>query len=98
MNKMGRLAIAAVLELVGVAGVADAQTTTLSLVKQRGALRCGVNAVLAGFGQTDDKCNWAGFDIDYCKAIAVALFGDATKVTYLATTNQQRFIVLQSGE
>jgi general L-amino acid transport system substrate-binding protein len=98
MKKMGRLAIAAVLELVGVAGIADAQTTTLNLVKQRGALSCGVNAVLAGFGQADDKGNWVGFDVDYCKAIAAAIFGDATKVKYVATTNQQRFNPLQSGE
>jgi general L-amino acid transport system substrate-binding protein len=98
MNKIGRLAMATLLALVGVAGVADAQTTTLGLVKQRGALRCGVNAILAGFGQVDSQGNWAGFDIDYCKAIAAAVFGDASKVMYVAISNQQRFSALQSGK
>jgi general L-amino acid transport system substrate-binding protein len=89
--------MAAVLVLVGVAGVANAQGTTLNLVKQRGELSCGVNLGLAGFGQPDIKGNWAGFDVDYCKAIAGAVFGDATKVKYVPTTNQERFSALQSG-
>jgi general L-amino acid transport system substrate-binding protein len=98
MNKLRRLTMATVLALVGVAGVANAQVTTLNLVKQRDALRCGVNAILAGFGQVDSKSNWAGFDVDYCKAIAAAVIGDASKVRYVTTTNQQRFSALQSGE
>jgi general L-amino acid transport system substrate-binding protein len=97
MNKMARLPMAAALILFCVTGAADAQTTTLSVVKQRGTLSCGVNTGLAGFGQADDKGNWAGLDVDYCKAIAAAVLGDATKVEYLPTDAKERFTALQSG-
>jgi general L-amino acid transport system substrate-binding protein len=80
------------------AGVADAQTKTLDTVKSRGALSCGVNVGLAGFSQPDDKGNWTGLDVDYCKAIAAAVLGDATKVKYVPTTAKERFTALQSGE
>jgi general L-amino acid transport system substrate-binding protein len=98
MNNVGRLTMATILALVGVASVAHAQTTTLNLVKQRGVLTCGVNAFVAGFGQSDDKGNFAGFDIDYCKAIAGAVFGNPTKINYVPITNEDRFIALQSGK
>jgi general L-amino acid transport system substrate-binding protein len=84
--------------LVATAGVASAQTKTLDTVKQRGTLSCGVNIGLAGFSQPDDKGNWTGLDVDYCKAIAAAVFGDATKVKYVPTTAKERFTALQSGE
>jgi general L-amino acid transport system substrate-binding protein len=79
-------------------GVASAQTKTLDTVKSRGALSCGVNVGLAGFSQPDDKGNWTGLDVDYCKAIAAAVLGDATKVKYVPTTAKERFTALQSGE
>ena len=84
--------------LIGTAGVASAQTKTLDTVKSRGSLSCGVNIGLAGFSQPDDKGNWTGLDVDYCKAIAAAVFGDATKVKYVPTTAKERFTALQSGE
>jgi general L-amino acid transport system substrate-binding protein len=100
MNKCRKLAIAASVCFVAgfVAATARAQTKTLDVVKQRGALSCGVNEGLAGFGQPDDKGNWTGLNIDYCKAIAVAVLGDANKVKYVATTAKERFTALQSGE
>ena len=99
MNTLACLAAASVLGLAGFAGVADAQTTTtLSSVKHRGSVSCGVNSGLPGFSQSDDKGNWAGLDVDYCKAIAAAIFGDVEKVKYVPTTAQQRFTALQSGE
>jgi general L-amino acid transport system substrate-binding protein len=100
MNKCRKLAVAASVCFVAgfVAATARAQTKTLDVVKQRGALSCGVNEGLAGFGQPDDKGNWTGFNIDYCKAIAVAVLGDANKVKYVATTAKERFTALQSGE
>jgi general L-amino acid transport system substrate-binding protein len=82
--------------LVGTAGVASAQT--LDRVKQRGTLSCGVNVGLAGFSAPDDKGNWTGFDVDYCRAIAAAVLGDATKVRFVPTTAKERFTALQSGE
>lgn len=98
MNKVGQLTIAAVLGLVVASGIASAQTTTLNSVKQRGTLSCGVNNNLAGFSQSDDKGNWTGLDVDYCKAIAAAVLGDATKVKYVSTTAKDRFNALRSGE
>jgi general L-amino acid transport system substrate-binding protein len=77
---------------------ADAQARTLDAVRQRGLLRCGVNGVLAGFSVADDKGNWTGFDVDYCKAVAVAVLGDAAKVRYVPVTAKERFSGLQSGE
>jgi general L-amino acid transport system substrate-binding protein len=84
--------------LIATSGVASAQTKTLDTVKSRGSLSCGVNVGLAGFSQPDDKGNWTGLDVDYCKAIAAAVLGDATKVKYVPTTAKERFTALQSGE
>lgn len=88
--------------LVGAAvlgmGAQAAQADTLSDVKAKGFVQCGVNSGLAGFAAPDAQGNWAGFDVDYCKAIAGAIFGDATKVKYTPTTAKERFPALQSGE
>ncbi|HEY7551711.1 MAG TPA: transporter substrate-binding domain-containing protein, partial [Hyphomicrobiaceae bacterium] len=77
---------------------ASAQTKTLDTVKQRGQLVCGVNVGLPGFGAADDKGVWSGLDVDYCKATAAAVLGDAGKVRYVPTTTKERFTALQSGE
>jgi len=71
---------------------------TMDAVKARGTLSCGVNTGLAGFAQPDSQGRWTGFDVDYCRAIAVALFNDANKVRYVPLTAQNRFTALQSGE
>ncbi len=63
-----------------------------------GTLNCGVNDAVPGFGFTDADGNFAGFDVDYCKAVAAAVLGDANAVTYRPLTAQQRFTTLQSGE
>jgi len=84
--------------LVSSVAAADAQARTLDSVRQRGLLRCGVNGALAGFSMADDKGNWIGFDVDYCKAVAVAVLGDAAKVAYIPVTAKERFSELQSGE
>jgi general L-amino acid transport system substrate-binding protein len=98
MNQVGKLAIGTLISVIATSAIANAQTTTLSLVKQRGSLSCGVNIGLAGFSQPDDKGNWTGLDVDYCKAIAAAVLGDASKVKYVPTTAKERFTALQSGE
>jgi general L-amino acid transport system substrate-binding protein len=71
---------------------------TLDTVKQRGMLVCGVSAGFAGFSAPDSQGNYKGLDVDYCRALAAAVFGDATKVRYVALTAQNRFTALQSGE
>ena len=71
---------------------------TLDAVRQKGFVQCGVNTGLAGFSQPDSKGEWKGIDVDLCRAVAAAVFGDATKVRYTPLTAQQRFTALQSGE
>ncbi|MCS6877878.1 MAG: amino acid ABC transporter substrate-binding protein [Geminicoccaceae bacterium] len=72
---------------------------TFEAVKKRGYLLCGVNnSGLPGFAQVDDKGNWAGLDIDLCRAVAAAVFGDATKVKYVPLSAKERFTALQSKE
>lgn len=71
---------------------------TLDAVKARGQLVCGVHTGLAGFAAPDDKGQWAGIDVDVCRAVAATLFGDATKVKYVPLTTANRFTALQSGE
>ena len=75
-----------------------ASASTLSDVKAKGFVQCGVNTGLLGFAQPDASGNWAGFDIDFCKAVASAVFGDPTKVKYTPLSAKDRFTALQSGE
>ena len=71
---------------------------TLDTVKQRGTLVCGVSAGFAGFSTPDSQGNYKGLDVDYCRALAAGVLGDAKKVRYVALTAQNRFTALQSGE
>jgi general L-amino acid transport system substrate-binding protein len=92
------IATAVVAALTLSASAAHADSTTLNTVKQRGQLICGSNGSLAGFGVPNDKGEWSGFDVDYCRAVAAAIFGDATKVKFLPLTAKDRPTALQSGE
>ena len=80
------------------ADVARGDGKTLGLVKSRGRLVCGVSTGLYGFSAQDSSKGYWGFDVDYCRAIAAAIFGDATKVEYRPVSTQQRFVALQSGD
>ena len=71
---------------------------TLATVQDRGFVICGGNANVPGFGFLDTEGNFSGFDIDFCKAVAAAVFGDATKFEIRALSSQERFTALQSGE
>lgn len=73
-------------------------SSTLGAIRDRGNLVCGVNNVLPGFGIVDEAGEYAGFDIDFCRAIAVAIFGDPEAVEFVDLTAEQRFTALQSGE
>jgi len=90
-------AMAAALAAAVFVSTAHAQST-LDAVKGKGFVQCGVNTGLAGFSQPDSKGVWKGIDVDLCRAIAAAVFGDASKVRYTPLTAQQRFTALQSGE
>ncbi len=70
----------------------------LDAIKARGQLICGVPTGTAGFGMADSQGKWVGLDVDVCRAVAAAMFGDAEKVKYTPLTAQQRFTALQSGE
>ena len=85
------------LALAGGAGPALAGAT-FDAVKAKGFVQCGVNLGLYGFSAPDDKGNWSGLDVDVCRAVAAALFGDANKVKYTPLSAQQRIPALQSGE
>ena len=75
-----------------------AAQSTLDTVRARGYVQCGVNTGLAGFSQPDSKGVWRGIDVDLCRAVAAAVFGDAKQVRFTPLTAQQRFTALQSGE
>jgi general L-amino acid transport system substrate-binding protein len=82
---------------VGAAGTAWAGKD-LDAVKARGQLVCGVSTGVAGFSQADSQGKWVGLDVDVCRAISAAIFGDSEKVKYVPLTAQQRFTAVQSGE
>ncbi|HPE60649.1 MAG TPA: amino acid ABC transporter substrate-binding protein [Thiolinea sp.] len=87
------------LGLAAVAFTASAQAaTTLETVKEKGYLQCGVSQGLPGFSNPDDKGNWTGLDVDYCRALAAAIFGDAEKVRFTPLSAKERFTALSSGE
>ena len=90
------MAIASATLLAFVTHAACAQT--LAAVKERGELICGANGTLAGFGLPDPQGNWTGFDVDFCRAVAAAIFNDPTKVKFVPLTSKDRFTALQSGE
>ena len=71
---------------------------TLDTLKARGYVQCGVNTGVSGFSIPDSQGNWKGLDVDMCRGIAAAVFGDASKAKYTPLTAQQRFTALQSGE
>ena len=71
---------------------------TLDNIKSKGTLSCGVSTGIAGFSATDSSGQWKGLDVDMCKAVASAVFGDASKVKYVPLTAKERFTALQSGE
>ncbi len=70
----------------------------LDAIKARGNLSCGIGQGTAGFMLQDSQGKWVGLDVDVCRAVAAAIFGDAEKVKYVPLSAQQRFTALQSGE
>ncbi len=75
-----------------------AMAGTLDDVKKKGFVQCGVSQGLKGFSSPDDKGNWTGIDVDFCKGVAAAVFGDQTKIKFTPLSAKERFTALQSGE
>jgi general L-amino acid transport system substrate-binding protein len=101
--KVGKMSKTLLTGVVGAAiialGASYAHAGTLDDVKAKGFVQCGVNGSnLAGFGAQDANGNWSGLDVDLCKAVAAAVFGDASKVKYTPLSAKDRFPALQSGE
>lgn len=71
---------------------------TLDKVKQRGTLECGVSEGLRGFSEKDAQGRWAGFDVDFCRAVAAAVLGDAGKVNFTPLSAGARFEALKQGK
>ncbi len=71
---------------------------TLAEVKRRGVIKCGVSSALDGFGEVSPSGVWSGFDVDFCRALAAAIFGDAGRVQFVPLTAKQRFAALQDGK
>ena len=88
------LAAAGVVALAGGTGAAQ----TLAAVKARGALLCGVNQGLPGFSYADERGQWSGFDVDFCRAVAAAVFNDPNKVQLVPLTADARFQALKDGK
>jgi general L-amino acid transport system substrate-binding protein len=101
LERLGRAALrwaaAYVLAATGFAWSAE-PSPTLAAVKARGSLVCGVNEGLPGFSSFDERGTWTGFDVDFCRAIAAAIFGDPKKVKLVPLTADARFQALRDGK
>ena len=71
---------------------------TLQKVKDRGQVRCGASQGVAGFSMPDAQGNWTGFDTDFCRALAAAIFDDPKKIQLISLSSKDRLTALQSGE
>jgi len=98
--KMKRTLLSAVAGVAVVAGfsVSAASAATLDDVKAKGFVQCGVSTGLAGFSAPNDAGDWTGIDVDLCRGIAAAVFGDASAVKFSPLSAKERFTALQSGE
>src|SRR5690554_1191900 len=95
-NKLTLLAVTATALALGTASLAAADT--LENTQERGAVQCGVSDGLPGFSAPNDQGEWQGLDVDVCRAVAAAIFGDADAVNYISLNAVERFTALQSGE
>jgi general L-amino acid transport system substrate-binding protein len=77
---------------------ASAGAATLDTIKQRGSLACGVSQGLPGFSDKDKTGEWSGFDVDFCRAVAAAVFDDPRKVIFVPLSAAERFDALRSGK
>ena len=90
--------LAATTVVAALAFANTAAAATVDDVKARGVLRCVVSTGIAGFAYPDANGVWKGFDIDFCRATAAAVLGDASKIKAVTSTGKTRFTLLNSGE
>lgn len=95
---MRKLFVLIALSVLIVLGSASAQGSLLDEIKERGTLVCGVNDKLPGFGSVNEEGRYVGFDVDFCRAIAAAILGDAEAVEFRPLSAQERFTAVQTGE
>src|SRR5256714_7758719 len=88
------LALAAAVAFAASAATAQ----TINSIKSRSMVNCGANGTLGGFGLPDAQGSWTGLDVDFCRALAAAVFNDPAKVKFVALTAKDRFTALQSGD
>jgi general L-amino acid transport system substrate-binding protein len=87
-----------VLLLAGLILSMGAHASTIEKVKKHGAVRCGINENLPGFSERNSNGQWAGLDVDMCRAVAAAIFSDASKVEYIPVSATNRFESLAAGK
>lgn len=92
-----RLGLLALSVLAVLAPAAPAFADRLDTVKARGAVLCGVSGSLAGFSKQGTDGNWAGLEVDYCRALAAAIFNDPGAVRFIPEADGQRWTDLKSG-
>ncbi len=97
ISKFASICLAA-LALIGLSLPVYSQTPTVEAIKDRNFVRCGVSINLRGFSEPLPDGRWVGFDVDYCRAVSAAIFGDPDRVEYVPLTGSQRFPALQKGD
>jgi general L-amino acid transport system substrate-binding protein len=97
MKKMMLSTLLAAASFIAAANQAHAGTT-LDAVQKKGFIQCGISDGLPGFSYADSSGKFSGLDVDLCRGVAAAVFGDANKVKYTPLTAKERFTALQSGE
>jgi general L-amino acid transport system substrate-binding protein len=98
LDSLQRLFVGVVLGLAAFLLAGQAAAATLDDVRARGALRCGIHTGLAGFAALDRDGAWRGFDVDYCRAIAAAIFDDPDAVVFVPLGATERFSALRDSE
>ncbi|HZY68520.1 MAG TPA: transporter substrate-binding domain-containing protein [Devosia sp.] len=101
--RVGRRIAAAFAVVLALAAPAAAQVIapdgpTLAAVRERGHVICAGSDPLPGFARLSEDGRWVGFDVDLCRAVAVAVFGDPSKLEYRALSGNARFVDLQTGQ
>ncbi|WP_173087544.1 amino acid ABC transporter substrate-binding protein [Devosia sp. 1635] len=103
MSRFSKLLLRIAIALAGLCALAlastgAAQAQTLQTVRDRGFLICGATSPLPGFAQQDAEGRWSGFDVDLCRGIAAAVFGDPNLIEFRALRGESRFAPLQTGQ
>ena len=96
--RIGALLVAVLLTAPVLAQAIAPDGPTLAAVRARGHLVCAATDPLPGFAQINADGRWVGFDVDFCRALATAVFGDPSKLEFRAMSGSGRFAQLQSGE